>query len=203
MEFISWLSLASICLFGAMTPGPSLAVVLKHTLSGGRKNGVLTSVAHGVGVALYAVITVLGLAVIIQQSPWLYQGLTYCGAIFLLWLAYKSFTHKSVLATDIVKIKPPSNKASFYQGFMIAFLNPKLAIFFLALFSQFIHIDSSGISKIMMVLTVASIDTLWYCLIASVFSHPFILQKLSEKIHFIDKITGIALLIVAARVIFN
>ena len=95
MELTAWLSLAAICLMGAMSPGPSLAMVLKHTVSGGRVNGMITAVAHGVGVALYAVFTVMGLALIIKQTPWLFELIRYAGAAYLVWQAIKALTANS------------------------------------------------------------------------------------------------------------
>ena len=131
MEITVWLSLVAVCTLGAMTPGPSLAVVLKHTLSGGRINGFMTSISHGIGVALYALFTVLGMALIIQQTPWLFNLIKYAGAVFLLWLAFKALTAKSsLMALDKQKI-PVSLWKSCQEGFLIAFLNPKLAIFLL------------------------------------------------------------------------
>ena len=69
MEPSHWISLFSICLLGAMSPGPSLAVVLNSTLGGGQRAGYLTALAHGVGVGLYGLLTVTGLAVLITRSP--------------------------------------------------------------------------------------------------------------------------------------
>jgi len=202
MEFTAWLSLATICILGAMTPGPSLAMVLKHTISGGRINGIIASVAHGAGVALYALITVLGMAVIIKETPWLFNIIKYTGVIFLLWLAFKALTSKSAISqlkTQTVKV---SLKQSAIEGFSIAFLNPKLALFFLALFSQFITADASVDQKVLMVATVGGIDTLWYCLIAMILSNSSVLVKLRDKTHIIDKITGVALIGIAMRVMF-
>ena len=200
MELTAWLSLASICILGAMTPGPSLAMVLKHTISGGRLNGMIVSLAHGLGVALYAVITVLGMAVIIKETPWLFNIIKYAGVIFLLWLAFKALTSKSVLADLQTKPCKVSWQQSAWEGFSIAFLNPKLALFFLALFSQFIHADASTQQKTLMVATVGGIDTLWYCLIALILSQSSVLTKLRDNVHIVDKVTGIALITVAMRV---
>jgi len=201
MELTAWLSLATICILGAMTPGPSLAMVLKHTVAGGRLNGIVTSVTHGLGVSLYAILTVLGMAILIKETPWLFNIIKYAGAIFLLWLAYNAFTAKSSLAnlkqTDI----SVSLRQSALQGFMIAFLNPKLAIFFLALFSQFINAEASWQQKSLMVATVGGIDTLWYCLIAAILSHSRILDKLRKNIHWVEKATGVALIGITARLL--
>ncbi|MDX2369060.1 MAG: LysE family translocator [Colwellia sp.] len=202
MELLHWLSLASICILGAMTPGPSLAVVLKHTVSGSRKNGVYASVFHGLGVSLYAVLTVLGMAIIIKETPWLFNLIRYSGIAFLLWLSFKALTTKSTFSEQVENVVQPSLKKSAYEGFMIAFLNPKLAIFFLALFSQFINESSLWQQKVIMVLTVGGIDTLWYCLIALVFSQSIMIDKLKENTNIIEKVTGVALLLLATKMFF-
>jgi len=201
MDLSAWLSLAVICLLGAMTPGPSLAIVLKHTVSGGRLNGFVVSIFHGAGIALYAVLTVLGMALIIKETPWLFNMIKYAGAAFLLWLAFKAFSSKSALATLKHETISVSLKQSAWQGFMIAFLNPKIAIFFIALFSQFIDANASLVQKIIMVSTVGGIDTLWYCLIALLLSKSVILEKLRNNVHIVDKITGVILLAICARVL--
>jgi len=201
MDLSAWLSLAVICLLGAMTPGPSLAIVLKHTVSGGRLNGFVVSIFHGAGIALYAVLTVLGMTLIIKETPWLFNMIKYAGAAFLLWLAFKAFTSKSALARLKHETISVSLKQSAWQGFMIAFLNPKIAIFFIALFSQFIDANASLEQKIIMVSTVGGIDTLWYCLIALLLSKSVILEKLRNNVHIVDKITGVILLAICARVL--
>ncbi|PKH04472.1 lysine transporter LysE [Psychromonas sp. MB-3u-54] len=202
MEFTAWISLASICLMGAMTPGPSLFVVLKHTVAGGRINGVLTSIAHGIGVAMYATLTVIGLAIIIESTPWLFNLIKYAGVILLIWLAYKALTSKSSLAKIITQKTKVTMRESFWEGLIIAFFNPKLAVFFLALFSQFVETQASWQQNLIMVVTVGGIDTLWYCLIAIVLSQSAILTKLKNNVHIVEKATGVALLVVAARIAF-
>ena len=84
---------------------------------------------------------------------------------------------------------------------MISFLNPKLAIFFLALFSQFVDDTAIWQQNIIMVATVTGIDTLWYCLVALVLSHSIMLEKLRTNVHIIEKLSGIVLLAVACRVV--
>jgi len=201
MDLSAWLPLAAICLLGAMTPGPSLAIVLKHTVSGGRKNGFVVSIFHGAGIALYAILTVLGMALIIKETPWLFNLIKYTGAAFLLWLAFKAFTSKSALGKVKHEAISVTLKQSAWQGFMIAFLNPKIALFFIALFSQFIDANASLEQKVIMVSTVGGIDALWYCLIALLFSKSTILEKLRNNVHIVDKITGVILLAISARIL--
>lgn len=200
MEFTAWLSLAAVCVFGAMTPGPSFIVVLKHTIGGSRINGLIASFGQALGVACYATLTVLGLAVIIAQSPMIFDGIRYVSVIFILYLAYQSLTSKSAFAKlDGQKLDVSYGK-SFREGFMIAFVNPKLAVFFMALFSQFIETQASQLQNLVMVSTVAGIDLVWYSIVTVVMSTPALMTKLREHIKIVDKITGVALLTVAARV---
>jgi threonine/homoserine/homoserine lactone efflux protein len=200
MELTAWISLATVCLMGAMTPGPSLAVVLKHTVNGGRANGVVSGIAHGLGVGVYAVFTVLGLALVIKESPMVFNAIRYAGVLFILWLAFKAFTAKSGLANMGESGEKVSLWASLREGWLIAFVNPKLAIFFLALFSQFIQADAGWVVNAILVSTVGFIDMIWYILIALILSQSTMLEKLRNHMHIVEKLTGIALLAVAARV---
>ncbi len=207
MEFHLWLSLAFICVMGALSPGPSLAVVVKNTLFGGANQGYATAISHGAGVALYAILTALGIGVIIVQSPLLFSVIKYAGAAFLLYLGIKALMSKK----QEVKFDPNAQQNSnttqkingWRDGFLISFLNPKLAIFFLALFSQFVDAGATTEKKIIMVATVGTIDTLWYILVAFMFSRGPILDKLKRNSHIIDKITGSFLILLAARVVVN
>ncbi len=200
MELTAWLSLVTICIFGAMTPGPSLVVVLKHTVGGGRSNGLVTALGQAMGVAIYATCTVLGLAVLIQESPMVFNAIRYVSIVFILYLAYQAFTSKS----GISKIDGEAGNVTLMQsareGLMIAFVNPKLAIFFLALFSQFISSDASWTQNAVMIATVGLVDFVWYSTIVLTLSQKGFLAALRNNMHIVEKITGVALLTVAARV---
>ena len=89
------------------------------------------------------------------------------------------------------------------DGFLISITNPKIAIFFLALFSQFVRPNSGWIEKIIMALTAGIIDTLWYALVALIFSHSAILPRLRRNSNLIGKIFGILLVALAIRVVME
>ena len=204
MEFHLWLSFVVICIMGALSPGPSLALVIKNTLAGGTPQGYATAISHGLGVALYAAITATGIAVIIVQSPLIFSIIQYAGAAFLLYLGVKSLLSKKaneVFSEDDTETKSQVN--GWLDGFLIAFLNPKLAIFFLALFSQFLGEEASSEQKMIMTATVGSIDALWYCLVTFTLSRGNIISKLRENSHIVDKVTGSFLILLAARIVIS
>lgn len=204
MEFHLWLSLVVICILGALSPGPSLALVIKNTLNGGASQGYATAISHGLGVALYAAITATGIGLLIVQSPMLFDAIKYSGAAFLLYLGIKALMSKKQnieFTNQSDAIDPSIN--GWRDGFLIAFLNPKLAIFFLALFSQFVDADAGWQQKAIMTTTVGLIDMIWYVVIAYAMSRGPILDKLKANSHIVDKVTGSFLILLAARVVLN
>ena len=62
MDIKSLIGMSFVCAMGAISPGPSLAVVLRNTISGGRTQGVMTGIGHGLGFSIYAFIAVMGLS---------------------------------------------------------------------------------------------------------------------------------------------
>ena len=68
MNFFVWTQLALVCLLGAMSPGPSLALIINSSLNYNRSSGIAASLAHGLGIFVYATITVITLEFILQNS---------------------------------------------------------------------------------------------------------------------------------------
>ena len=227
MELHLWLSLVTICILGAMSPGPSLALVVKNTLKGGTKQGYATAISHGIGVGIYAAITAMGIGVVIVNSPILYAIIQYSGAAFLLYLGIKSLisakeeraklAQKNEDASSKEKTEIGANEIftasnenltrlnnsninGWRDGFLIAFLNPKLAIFFLALFSQFIDVNAHWSQNLIMAITVGVIDTAWYLLVTYGISRGTMMAKLKDNSHLVDGVAGVFLVLLATRV---
>jgi len=206
MLLSSWLSVAGICALGAMSPGPSLAVVMNNTVNHGRKAGILTAIGHGLGVTAYAAATALGLAVAIAQSALIFDAIRYLGAAFLLFIAYKTW-----VSTQQVKAQSPlsteQEKATktpgFISGLMIAALNPKMAIFFLALFSQFVQLDAGLGDKLILAFTAGTIDTLWYLLVAWGLATPKILTWLNLHQKKINQLFALVIALLAGTIVFK
>lgn len=204
MELHLWLSLVAICIMGALSPGPSLALIVKNTMAGGAKAGYASSISHGLGVALYAAITCTGIGIILVQSPMLFSIIQYAGAAFLLYLGISALLSKKQQIDLEEHSEPAQSKVNAWRdGFLIAFLNPKLAIFFLALFSQFVDADATMMQKVIMTATVGGIDAIWYCIVTFALSRGPVINKLKANSHIIDKVTGTFLVALAARVVWS
>jgi len=202
MELTVWLSVATICTLGAMSPGPSLAVVVRNTVHGSAAQGVATALGHGAGVGIYAFLTAAGLAVLIAGSPALYAFIRYAGAAFLAYLGLKALLAPSSAgaALDDADSHRRTDARGAWEGFLIAFLNPKIAVFFLALFSQFVSPHAGWTEKAILTATAAGIDALWYALVALGLSRAGVLERLRARAATIDRVTGVVLIAVAIRV---
>jgi len=203
MTFTTWFTLFSIALLGAMSPGPSLAVIIKNTLSGGKLHGIATAWAHAIGIIGYACLTVFGLAFILKQNPLVFESISILGAAYLAWLGCKALTSKGGIADKLAQGKQQSYYASMRNGLMISMLNPKIGLFFIALFSQFLHADAGFSEKMLTLITPPLTDGSWYTLVVLVLSRPKVLNKLREKAQIIDKITGCVLIAIALRILFT
>lgn len=195
MELTHWLSLFTVCLLGAISPGPSLAVVLGSTLRQGRGAGLAAALAHGFGVGLYGLLTVSGLALVMTGSPRAFAALQMAGAGYLIYLGVRGLRSKhSGDAAGTGERGGESSRGSALSGFLVAFLNPKLAIFMLALFSQFLGPDTGWTVKGIMVLTVGLTDAGWYSVVAVLASHPGALAWLQQREVLIDRVLALVLL---------
>ncbi len=203
MTITIWLSLFTVCLLGAMSPGPSLAMVAKHSLAGGRKNGLATAWAHAFGIGIYAFITLIGLAVVLHQSPLLFKTISFLGAAYLAYLGVNALRSKGGVAAKLESGEKVSPWQSAREGFLISLLSPKITLFFIALFSQFVAVGHELSSKVIIVVTPFIVDGVWYTFITFLLSSPLILDKLRSKAVLIDRLSGVVLLLLAARVVLT
>ena len=199
MTIAIWLTVVSICLLGAMSPGPSLAVVLKQTLSGGRKTGLVAAITHGLGIGLYALLCISGIAVMITASPVLFKALQWAGAVYLVWLGIKGLRARAGDGTILAD--PATTGSAARDGFLIVFLNPKIAVFFIALFSQVIGSETSWLEKLAYAATALFIDMGWYMIVAWSFSNPRWLARLQQNVVWLERIFGVILIALAVRLL--
>ena len=167
-------TLAGICLLGAMTPGPSVVVILGVATRSGARAAILASWTHALGVALWAFLTLYGWRLIVHHTPWAAQTISLLGAGYLLYLAYQMWSEarhigpqsshdQQTLDHDIEKKTPSSGLfRDGFAGFVIAMSNPKLILFFTAIYTQVLPLNPSPRDQILALMTPTIIDGAWY-----------------------------------------
>ena len=195
-----WVQFALICIVGAMSPGPSMALIIRNSIKYGRVSGLLSSIGHAIGIGIYASISVVGLQLILINNIFVFNTIQFCGSIFLLILGIlflKNSGEKLSLEDD------QKNLNSFIQGFAISILNPKILIWFTAIFSQFIEASSTSMTKITMVFMASSIDGIWYIIVTIVVTGFGLKQFLENNTKTIQNISGIVLIFISLIIFYK
>ena len=200
MDIKTLIGMSFVCALGAISPGPSLVVVLRNTVLGGRILGVMTGVGHGIGLTVYAFIAVMGLSSILIANEQIFKSLQLAGALVLIWMAFNLITNYPSNSTKSYK---SSQRRGFLEGFMISFLNPKILVFMVAVFSQFINPDITNYGRFIMAIVAGAIDTAWYVLVATVLASTSVVDKLRVHAIIIDRVIGLVLLLLATILIIK
>jgi threonine/homoserine/homoserine lactone efflux protein len=130
-------AVASVML--ALTPGPNLMYLISRTLCQGRTAGIVSLAGTTSGLLFYAVGTALGLTAVFVAVPVLFDVVRWVGAAYLLWLAWDAIRPQGsgglFARRDLPRLAP---RVLFRTGMLTSILNPKVALFYLALFPQFV-----------------------------------------------------------------
>ena len=192
MDITAISAAAVMFILGATSPGPSLAVVLRNTMIGGRSRGLACAVGHGIGFGFYAVSVVFGLVAIMDSNPNLFTLMQILGGLFLLYLGIE------IIRSEEKEIEHSEGKREgFVEGFFIAFLNPKIAVFMLAVLSSVLDPSMSSETKWIIAGMGMTIDTVWYVLVALVLSNSSMLTKIEKNQRLLILITGILMICLA------
>ena len=194
MSALIFLKIFFVCLLGAISPGPSMVVVINNAIFKNRYHGILTSLGHGIGIGLYALFAVLGIALIIKTNVTLFNGMKFMSIVFLIYLGIKSIA--GVKNLDFNKKDLNGVATSFLQGLSISLLNPKIFIWFLAIYSQFMSINNDIIFNICLILTASIVDAVWYITLTFLVTSKGALKFIKDKsILFQQLIGGVFILI--------
>ena len=193
MEPVAWdvlLAAGTVFVLGAVSPGPSLMVVLRNTMIGGRRQGVMCALGHGLGFGIYAGMAVFGLIVLLEEAPTVFTGLQLVGCGLLGWYGWSMWNanHDALFSEDF-----GSTAQGFAEGFAIAFFNPKIALFLVAVLAQVLQPDMNLLSKAAVGLLGMTIDALWYMLVALVLTGSRWLDRLKHRAALIHRLTAVVL----------
>lgn len=163
-------------LFFIMTPGIDTVFVLNKSIGQGRKSGIVSAMGINTGILTHTFLSAIGLTVLIAKSAIAFMVIKYIGAAYLVYIGVKKYMDTSALFIEnrVSEVKN-SSKNDFWSGFFTNSLNPKVALFFLAFFPQFITPSKleDPVPFVLLGVTFAIIGVIWYVtltMFASTFS---------------------------------
>ena len=142
MNYDILFSFVASVLILAISPGPDNIFVLMQSVVYGKKYGLATVVGLMTGCIIHTTLVAFGVSVIIKENENIFLGIKILGAAYLVYLAYKVFRSPADISMNSDNIEKKTPFQLFKIGFLMNVLNPKVTIFFLALFPGFLFSDT-------------------------------------------------------------
>ncbi|WP_108061402.1 LysE family translocator [Poseidonibacter lekithochrous] len=203
--FNEFLIVAFAMFVALLSPGPDFAMVLKQSVTQGRKASIYSSIGIGLGISVHVVYTILGIGLIISKSIVLFSIVKFLGAFYLIYIGYKSLKSSGfeLQADQTNTVKQVSNKKSFMMGFLCNALNPKATLFFLSLFTVIISIDTPiYIQSIYGVFCIFA-TMAWFTFLSLVLSQDRVRRFFNNFGKWFDRTVGVVLISLGITIAFS
>ena len=201
MTIFLFFQIAFVCLLGAMSPGPSMIVVINNAIFKNKIHGIITALGHGLGIGIYASFAVLGIGILIQTNLILFNLLKIISIFFLFYLGIQAILKKNQL--EFKQNNIAESGKSFFQGLSISILNPKILIWFIAIYSQFMSLNNDIYFNLCLILIASIVDALWYILLVNLVTLKGVHDQIKSKLQFIRKIIGFLFLLISITLIIG
>jgi RhtB (resistance to homoserine/threonine) family protein len=197
-----FLVLSMAIFFALLSPGPDFAMIVKQSVSYGKRASIFTSIGIGLGISVHIVYTLLGIGFIISKSIILFNIIKYLGAAYLIYIGYKSLKSKGIdlQTNEQNKMEKISDFKSFYLGFLCNALNPKATLFFISMFTVVISHDTPLYIQAFYGLFCILATICWFIFLSLILSQAKIKNFLNSFGKWFDRTVGVVLISLGIKV---
>ncbi|GAB7531750.1 LysE family transporter [Pseudomonas sp. 3A(2025)] len=206
MYWAEFLTVALIHLLAVASPGPDFAVVVRESVTHGRKAGTWAALGVGSAIFVHVGYSLLGIGIIVSQSIMLFNALKWAAAAYLLYIGIKALRAKpaSASAEDIkAQSVERSARGAYVSGFVTNGLNPKATLFFLSLFTVVIDPHTPLLVQGGYGVYLAIATALWFCMVARLFSQERVRAGFARMGHWFDRAMGAVLVALGVKLAFT
>jgi RhtB (resistance to homoserine/threonine) family protein len=199
-----WLEFSKVAVahfLAVASPGPDFAIVLKQSLSHGRRTAIWTSIGVGTAILLHVTYSLLGIGLLIRGSELWFNVVKYAGAAYIAWIGVQSLRAKPRAdagkgsdADIVAPVKVPDERGAFAIGFLTNALNPKATLFFISLFVMVVSPQTPKLIQAGYGLWMAAATAGWFCLVSVLFTQADVRRKFLRHGHWIDRALGVVFL---------
>ncbi|SEN14434.1 Threonine/homoserine/homoserine lactone efflux protein [Pseudomonas sp. ok272] len=136
---------AAACLLLVLTPGPNMIYLISRSICQGRKAGVISLLGVVAGFFVHMLAAAIGVTAVFLAVPMAYEALKWAGALYLLWMAWQAVRPGARSPFEAQQLAPDSSRKLMLMGFLTSALNPKIAVFYLSVFPQFISPEHGSV----------------------------------------------------------
>ncbi|MDD0975167.1 LysE family transporter [Pseudomonas fontis] len=206
MYWAEFLTVALIHLLAVASPGPDFAVVVRESVTHGRRAGTWTAFGVGSAIFLHVGYSLLGIGLIVSQSIMLFNVLKWLAAAYLVYIGIKALRARPAAAgSESIQVSTVARtpRAAFVAGFMTNGLNPKATLFFLSLFTVVINPHTPLLIQAGYGVYLALATGLWFCLVAMLFSQARVRAGFARMGHWFDRGMGAVLVALGIKIAFT
>lgn len=185
------IAIAIIILLAVISPGADFALVSRNSYLYGRKQGIYTTYGIACAVWIHISYSVLGLSFLKHYIPNLLHIIQYIGALYLMYIGYKTFTQQQISDHATHTLLHP--RQAFIQGFLGNSLNPKTTLFVMSIFAQLLRGNHGLMHLIGYGMFISVSHLLWFLLISLFCSTPVIRNEILRKQVNINRVIGTVL----------
>ena len=167
MDWTQFVSFTLVTALLVMSPGPNGVLIAKTVPTSGRAAGFANVAGFVTAFYLHGTLSILGISVILVQSAQLFMMVKIAGAAYLCWVGFKALREAWRGVKTVAEVAPAKRRrpllVAYGEGVLTNALNPKVSIFYLAAFPQFIPVGDGAITSAFMLVCVhASINIIWF-----------------------------------------
>lgn len=206
MYWAEFLTIAVAHLFAVASPGPDFAVVLRQSVLGGTRAGLWTSFGVGTAILLHVAYCLLGVALLLSQSPALFNTSKFIAAAYLFFLGIQSIQHSFKNDKGEKLIAEPAvleAKKAFILGFLTNGLNPKATLFFLALFTVIIDVSTPTSIQLLYGLYLATATFAWFAFLSMIIGISSVRLFILGLRVWLERGMGAILLLLAMQIVLS
>ncbi|SMD09832.1 LysE family transporter [Rhizobium sp. RU36D] len=193
--YLAFLSIIGAIFLGAISPGPSFALVSRISISGSRAEGLAAALGMGLGGAVLAGLALGGLTAVLQQAEWIFRLLKICGGLYLVYLAIRIV--RGATAPIGAASSEPSGMGSVFRslrtGALVQLSNPKTIVVYGSIFAALLPQDPPLWLMAALLPAIFAVEAGWYAAVALVFSAPWPKQAYLRAKAWIDRAVGVVL----------
>ncbi|MDI1320216.1 MAG: LysE family transporter [bacterium] len=186
------------------SPGPDFALVLRQSLAHGRRTAVWSSIGIGCGLSVHITYCILGLGYFLKNSAVALATVKYLGAAYLAYVGLQAL--RAQPRTGDVDLAAgataPTDRAAWTTGFLVNVLNPKAALFFIALFPLAVSVHTPKLIQLGYGVWMTLTTMAWFSFVALVFTRAEVRRRFLSHGHWIDRALGVVFLGFAVSLIF-
>ncbi len=198
------LTIFSISVGMAISPGQDFALISRNALVHSRRAGVLASFGIATAVWVHVAYCMTGVALLIVNFPAAYEVIRWIGAAYLIYLGVMSIIGASSgAATDQAQSLSLSDRKAFVSGFWCNLLNPKMTLILLSIFTQVIEPATSVTVRLLCGLIVSLVHLAWFSALAYWLSSPRLLGRIQSWKPTVERILGVLLILVGAKLVLS